>query len=401
MKFDRHILNLAKDVGFACDLRTFLSVLRTFRGLMLGILVLGTPPPCFDNSPFFFPMQALGGDLASETVPPSPRAIDDDSADSKADPNAHALALRTMERLAMGDAFDAKLRQRIWAGGRVVVGVGHYEQSGGGTGRYSLELTIHDGDTRQTIKQISDGKLSWHRSHIGEVIAVRRVDLGRIDEYEREFFAAATPNTTPGMGMPTRFAGHATHPSFNRLPTRLLVGGLVELLDQINADYALRLTKGIVDRQPVWILRGKLTEQARNRIRLASPGREEWAPLCPVEIRVAIAATSDATGFGAGLPIRVEFWSEPQSALPLSPTAPTATAPEVTSVAGHPSDIPEKDENEAGNSAPAGRLISLLEVYSMRKIEPSPEERFRFVNDDRAVSFANETSRYLDRVSRP
>jgi hypothetical protein len=394
MKFDRHKLNSASTAGFSRLGCRFRWVLATF--MAISLVDLGNP--CNAQAPATADATSSAPPPVTASTMPSQSPVNE----TRTDANAHALALRTMEQLAMGDAFDAKLRQRIWAGGRVVVGVGHYEQSGGGTGRYSLELTIHDGDTRQTIKQISDGKLSWHRSHIGEAIVVRRVDLGRIDEYEREFFAASPANDSKTLVPPTRFASHLSHPSFKRMPTRLLVGGLVELLDQINSDYNLRLTKGIVDRQPVWILRGQLSEAARTRIRLASPGRDEWAPLCPVEVRVAIAATPDPTGFGAGLPIRVEFWTEPQAAMPLSPTAPSDPAAEIDSDETEPgTEATAADDRASGNSAPAGRLISLLEIYSMRKIEPSPEERFRFINDDRVVSFANETSRYLDRVARP
>ena len=44
------------------------------------------------------------------------------------------LIREVINRLANGDAFDAKVRQRVWTAGRKVVGVGTYVQSGGGTG---------------------------------------------------------------------------------------------------------------------------------------------------------------------------------------------------------------------------------------------------------------------------
>jgi len=292
------------------------------------------------------------------------------------DKNAEMLARRTIERLLLEDAFDAKLRQRIWAGGREVVGVGHYEQSGGGTGRFSLEMTIHDGDSRQTLKQLSDGKLLWHRAQVGGNTSIRRVDIGRIDEFERELWAAQ--DAAKSLATP------------DRLPSRLLAGGLVELLDQIANDFSLRLGKGTVEKQPVWILRGTLCAEARKRLQgMPSQAPEALSSLCPTEVRIAIAATPDANGFGAGLPIRIEFWSAPVADSPVSLQA--------TLVSTSSSD----SDSTSATDAPAGRLISLLEVYSMRKIEASPVERFLYVADDRAGTFVNDTQRYLDRVRRP
>lgn len=306
--------------------------------------------------------------------PPAPRS----------DRNAEMLARRTIERLVLEDAFDAKLRQRIWAGGREVVGVGHYEQSGGGTGRFSLEMTIHDGDSRQTLKQISDGKLLWHRAQVGGTISIRRIDIGRIDEYEREVLAGQSVNVNASAAAP------------DRLPARLLAGGLVELLDQIANDFYLRVGKGTVERQPVWILRGTLRQEARDRIK-ATPGGDQLASLCPSEVRIAIAATADANGFGAGLPIRIEYWSTPAHDLTTEPEATLVSAESAnTAQDSNDTDIAPKPIN-----APTGRLISLLEVYSMRKIEPSPVERFLFVVDDREGTFVNETYRYLNRITKP
>ena len=292
--------------------------------------------------------------------------------DPASEKNAVLLAQRSIERLTLGDAFDAKLRQRIWASGREVVGVGHYEQSGKGTGSYSLEMTVHDGVDRQSMKQISDGKLTWHRIQIGTGIEIRRVDLGRIDEYEREMLA---------------LRGSTSRELVGEVPARLRVGGLVELVDRIRSDYVLELKKGTVERQPVWILHGKLRPSVRAKIQ-ADSGRDKWASLCPVEVRVAIAATADATGFGAGLPLRIEFYSEP------------TIAPEPLVITPVSANTDETNQTMTVN-APGGRVISLLEVYAARRIEASPEERFRFVSDDREVTFTNDTRRYLDLILPP
>jgi len=318
----------------------------------------------------------------------------------QSEPNAQLLAQRTIERLTMGDAFDAKLRQRIWVSGRDIVGVGHYEQSGRGTGRYSLEMTIHDGDTKQTMKQISDGKLAWHRAQIGGAVTLRRVDLGRIDEFERE--TMGSQSTVAVSPPPNQQVSYIAAQSTDPLPSRLLVGGLVELIDRIRVDYVLKLKKGTVERKPVWFLQGRLRDDVRARID-AESGRRVWAPLCPVEVKVAISATADATGFGAGLPLQIEFYSAPPTAFQ---TTGLQTKGSQETLAVQPVSASSNDEGASSpkpspvvEGSPAGRIISLLEVYAMRKIEASPEERFRFISDDREATFTNDTRRYLDRIS--
>ncbi len=163
------------------------------------------------------------------------------------------------------------------------------------------------------------------------------------------------------------------------VPARYKVGGLAELIDSITRDYDLQLKRGTVDRQPVWILHGKLSEAAKERINKVS-GRKSWPPLCPVEVRVAVTATADATGFGAGLPLRIEFWSEP-----MVTDKPTAEPP-----------VAEDKDNES--DAPRGRLISTLEIYEARRIKAQPEDHFRFERDDEQFTFVNETKTYLDRL---
>ncbi len=298
---------------------------------------------------------------------------------------ARLLATRTIERLVYGDAFDAKLRQRVWVGGREIIGVGQYEQAGGGTGRYIMELSMHDGDTKQSLRQLSDGRLTWTRTQIGAEIAIGRVDLGRIEEYEREqqYSPAKQPLATDSKALNASAVSTRNDQSnLNKsqpVPARYKVGGLAELIDSITRDYDLQLKRGTVDRQPVWILHGRLSESSKERINKAS-GRKSWAPLCPVEVRVAVTATADATGFGAGLPLRIEFWSEPMVNNDVPPSLKSA-------------DDPEKDSD-----APRGRLISTLEIYDARRIKPQPEEYFRFERDDEQFTFINETKMYLDRL---
>lgn len=331
---------------------------------------------------------------------------------------ANLLVQRTIERLALGDAFDAKLRQRTWVQGHEVVGIGHYEQSGGGTGRYSLEMTIHDGDQRHTNQQISDGKLAWIRTQLGTTVTLRRVDLGRIEEFYRELSRQGILRSSPG-----RDANTIVDAS-QQVPPSLRVGGLVEVIEQIAADFDLRLSKGFVDQRAVWILRGVIKAKAKGRMTNREAGAA-WSELCPHEVRIAIAATGDEYGFGVGLPIRIEFWGQPS--LEVEPE--NAGLPQLADQSSSPQEIlsnttlktvsqtvpaplspadPETDAtatllapstNASPSDKPRGNLISLLEIYAVRRIQPSPEERFRFEREDRDVNFFNDTRHYLQRMT--
>jgi hypothetical protein len=55
------------------------------------------------------------------------------------------------------------------------------------------------------------------------------------------------------------------------------------------------------------------------------------------------------------------------------------------------------DSGETGESSQShadGRLITLIELYSIQHIAPPPLERFRFESQD--VNFINETDRYIE-----
>ena len=117
------------------------------------------------------------------------------------------------------------------------------------------------------------------------------------------------------------------------------------------------------------MITGQLRKEIRQLI-LAESGRSEWPPLYPTKVRVAIASQDDPeTGMGRLLPRQIQFWSDPIASTPDSTVTPEAE----------------------------GRLITLIEIYSVRPINSPPPERFRFDNQDAEVNFINETDRYLDR----
>ncbi len=260
---------------------------------------------------------------------------------------ARDLINQVMHRLAYGRPFDAKLRQRVWTVGREIVGVGTYEQAGGGTGRFNMQVTMHDGDGQHNLQQISDGKIAWTRTSINGKVSLRRVDVGRLNEWVRNVSRQEKKS-----------------PSY--VPPKLKVGSLIEMLDMIQQDYDLRLGK--IKSAPLLGISGTLSERTRKRI-LLDTGVSELPELFPTRILVAIATEPlPNTDFGEGLPVRIEYWSDPVF-----------------------------QAGDEGQTQPEGRLISLLELYSARPIDAPPVERFRFETQDNSITIVNETDRYLRR----
>ncbi len=264
---------------------------------------------------------------------------------AESQPQATELLRYVLRRIAHGPAFDALVRETVWATGREVVGIGSYEQAGVGSGRFNLQITMHDGYGKHWLQQISDGRLAWTRSEISGQVKLRRVDLGRLDE------GVGTTSGSPSIA------------------PRLKVGGWTEMLDTIDRDYILRVDGAKLQSQPVWVITGTLRKEVRART-LAQSGRDSWSPLCPTKVRVAISSTANAeTGFGDFLPLRIESWSDP-----IKP-----------------------DSGSDTSARPEGRLIALIEIHSIRPIKTPPVERFRFNNDDAEVNFTNDTDRYIQR----
>lgn len=252
-----------------------------------------------------------------------------------------------IDRIANGAAFDAKVRQRVWTAGREIVGVGTYLQAGQGTGRFNLQLTMHDGDGKHRLQQISDGRLAWTKKIISDHVSLKRVDVGRLSEWVRE----------ANRGKPVE-----------DIPVRLRIGAWTEILDTIQRDYVLQL--GTSKRKKLLVISGTLRAAARERIQSES-GAKEWPELFPTHVKIAVTPAPDPeTGFGEGLPVRMEFWSDPI-------------------------DNPASTDVVRGE----GRLVSLIELYSIRPITAPPVERFRFENQDARVNFVNETERYLRRYN--
>ena len=244
---------------------------------------------------------------------------------------AAVLIDRTVRLLASGPSFDAKLTQEIRAQGRSAVGVGRYEQAGGNTGRISMEMMIPTSNGKCLLQQMCDGRLAWTREQVGDTVRLRRVDVGRLDEMVGRQVRGISP--------------------------RLRVGGLVELLERAHADYALEQVPAELEGRPVWMLRGTIRPTTEEAI-LRAAGREDWPPLCPRWIAIAIAADDDEEGFGAGLPVRFEYWSD--------------------------------------EAVATRRLISYLKIYDLQKIQPAPETHFRFETGESDVNYVNDTQRYLD-----
>lgn len=343
-------------------------------------------------------------------------------APADADP-ARRLLARVIEQIALGPAFDAKFRQRVWVGGREVIGVGTYEQAGDGSGWFNMQVAMHDGDGKHTLQQISDGRLAWTREQIGDDVSLQRVDVGRLDQWVHSGANSAVSapvyrgSLTSGNATDHRQTTARRDHLVDHLPPSVRVGGWTEMLESIAADHDLQVVSGRLEDRDVWIIRGSMRPDIREA-RLEEFGTPTWPELCPTQVVVAIAkAASPETGFGQGLPLRIEFWTDPQTNEPPNSAngskdsgsaedGSVDTSVDGNSHSGLASTGTAVDALSAAPKAPAekpiaatqkGRLISLIELYSIRPISSPPIGRFRFENQDMSVNFTNDTDRYLTR----
>ncbi|CAN0463608.1 unnamed protein product [Hapterophycus canaliculatus] len=177
------------------------------------------------------------------------------------------------------------------------------------------------------------------------------------------------------------------------LPPSVRVGGFTEILERLGSDYDLKLVSGRLEDQEVWIVRGTLRSEVRKSMLVQFP-KNEWPELCPTECVVAIAKSPNPeTQFGQGMPIRIEFWASPSVIAEASDTS-NDDGIEANLVSRKSS---EKAPETGSVAAPSNRLVSLIELYSIRPIASPPIGRFRFDNQDMEVNFTNETDRYLTR----
>ena len=289
-----------------------------------------------------------------------------DEAREPSQPDAVSLLRQVIDKIANGPAFDAKIRERVDASGREVVGVGTYEQAGEGSGRFNLQITMHDGDGKHTLQQISDGRLAWTRTEIAEEVTLTRVNLGPLKDLAQNAMVR-------NMLFPYDKDDMEVSP-------HLLVGGLTELLDAIGRDYVLRLSGGAIHDKQVWIISGDLRTNKRELI-LQHAQRSDWPQLCPTRIRLAIACSPDPqTNFGDRLPVLIEFWSDP-----------------MPGDGGQSSDDKSGEDDRTQPSPGRRHLISWIELYSIQPIAAPPIGRFEFHHEDPNVNFLDETERYLQR----
>jgi len=290
----------------------------------------------------------------------STKAPNQSSPRNQSDPEAVRFLRQMLDFIGNGPAFDALVRETVWTSGRAVVGVGSYEQAGGGSGQYNLQLTMHDGDGKHRLQQISDGKLAWTRTEISGEISLRRVDVGRLEDWVR--------GTTDQSD----------------LSPKLKVGAWGEMLDTFQRDYALRMDTAILRKEaprgstpaqaapeskrvPMRVLIGDLKPERRSEV-LRDAKRTDWPYLYPTRVHVVVKANRDTeTGLGQWVPSRIEFWSDPIATV-----------------------------DSDGSPKSRRRMITLIELYSLRQISPPPPERFRFDNQDAEINFVNETDRYVE-----
>lgn len=326
---------------------TRLSQFQTTFGISIAILMLTPISLCSSTAGYAQAQvpskQALAPSkqLASKNPGPDDEATHQQATD---------LIEQVINRLANGRAFDCKIRQRVRTAGREVVGVGTYLQVGGGTGQFSFQIKMHDGDGKHTLQQISDGRLAWTRSEIAGTVELSRVDVGWLDE------------------------GARTLRRDSRIKPSMRVGGPSEMLDTIRRDYDLKLGTSSLEGRPLLVIIGTLNSVRRKAI-TDTLGGSPLPILYPTRVNIAIARADDPeSGFGKGLPMRIEHLSDPVA-------------------------LSKDPKKELESQIKTRQMISLLEFYSIRPVAPPPIQRFRFENEDTEIDFVNETSRYEDRFN--
>jgi hypothetical protein len=250
--------------------------------------------------------------------------------------DAHDLLKNTAERIAYGPPVEATIRQRVWVEDKTIVGVGHYQQLGQGQGKYRLEMVLPLGETKSELVQINDGHLAWSSQRTGDTIRIWRVDVLRLDDL-------------------------AADRDRERLPPRMRVIGIIELLDALSRDYQLELAKGVLNEQPVWIARGQLRVHAVQRLS-AARGLSKLPKYVPDFVQIAIAA-GDATI--PLMPVRIEYWH------------------------GNPQDSHDPEH--------LPRAIGLWEVTKYQVWAQPDERRFQLPAERLNVDAENRTHEYADR----
>ncbi|PNY34497.1 hypothetical protein C2E31_23065 [Rhodopirellula baltica] len=251
---------------------------------------------------------------------------------------------QVIDRLGNGAPFDCIISQKIRTADREITGVGSYLQMGMGTGRFIFSMKVHDGDGKHTLFQISDGRLTWTRSQVDEDVSLSRVDVGWLDEGAR-----------------------ALHRD-SRIKPSMKVGAIGEMLDTIRDQYDLSLGTSQLKGRPLVVVIGTLKQSRRDEMK-SILGGQPWPETYPTRVNIAIAQHDDPkSNFGKGLPVRIE----------------------------HLGEIPRQgsDDSADSNSGVKPHMISLLEFYSIRPVEPRPVERFRYDNQNTEIDFVNETARY-------
>ncbi|MEM9827876.1 MAG: hypothetical protein AAF958_14900 [Planctomycetota bacterium] len=270
---------------------------------------------------------------------------------NSATPSPHEWLEEVMARIVLGPAADAKLRQTVRAEGREFIGVGSFISGGENSGQFRMQVTLHDGQGKHTLSQISDGRLAWTRTAIGESVVVRRVDVSRVQQL---------------LGRTQKTPGTAADDTLIVTPARR-IGGVVELLDEVIRHYDLRLRGGRLNGRKVFVASGTLKTEIRESWLEISGGT--MPSLQPTSVNVIVAAQDDpATHFGLGWPIRIEYFGDGGS-----------------------------DDPSVKGRTPEAPLISMIELHSIRKRDQVDAEDFRYQNREGDVDFLNDTPRYLKR----
>lgn len=234
----------------------------------------------------------LGGYLTGQE--PVGTGAKEDESKKIADIDGNQLVSDSLAMLGKQRSVSAKLKIKTLAYGHELIGAGEYQQMGlGASPMLRLEMKIPIGEQVTSKLQVSNGKIMWTRTEIGQgEPQVSRVDLERIREQIEK--NKVTPHIDPAINW-------------------MMFGGLSRLLAGLSSHFDFGSARAdVLQEEPVWIVTGvwkpealaKIVPHLKNDVLAKKP--EVLAKL-PPHIPVAINLVLDRADKGANFPYRIEY----------------------------------------------------------------------------------------------
>lgn len=208
--------------------------------------------------------------------------------------DGNRLVADSLAMLGKQRTISAQMRIRTMVFGHELIGKGVYQQMGlGASPMLRQELKIPIGQKVTSRLQVSNGKIMWTRTEVGEgEPVVSRVDLERIREQIEKH--KITPHIDPSTNW-------------------MMFGGLSRLLAGLAANFEFGKARAdVLQEEPVWVVTGVWKPEALARI--APHLKEEVLAKkpqaltkLPPHLPVAVNLVLDRSEKGANFPFRIEY----------------------------------------------------------------------------------------------